>query len=92
MGVGKEAGHCRSDGSEEINASLKKLSWPHDTSTPSRPASNGLTERAAQHAEEGATACALQVRLDEQWLDFAVTCYSFLSNVADRLVLNTSQP
>ena len=89
IGVGKEAGHCYTDGSEELEASLKKLQWPHDTSTPRRAAANGLAERAVQRTKEGTSAILVQAGLDEQWWDLAMLCYCFLRNIVDALVIDT---
>ena len=86
MGVGQEAKHVWSDGSEEINASLKKLAWVHDTSTPNRPATNSLIETANKRVKEGTSACLVQAGLDDQWWDLAMCCYCFLRNVVDQLV------
>ena len=77
MGVGKEAGHCWSDGSEELKASLNRLQWPHDSSTPNRPATNGIIERAMQRTKEGTSVCLVQSGLDDQWWDLAMQCYCF---------------
>jgi hypothetical protein len=74
MGVGKEAGHCWSDGSEELKAYLNRLQWPHDSSTPNRPATNGIIERAMQRTKEGTSVCLVQSGLDDQWWDLAMQC------------------
>ena len=37
------------DNSAELAKAAKDLAWPHDTSTPGRPATNGVAERPARH-------------------------------------------
>ena len=82
IGVGKEAGHVYSD-------VYSTLLWPHDASTPNRPATNGLAERAVKRTKEGTSATLQQSGLDEQWWDLAMRCYCFLRNIIDELVIDT---
>ena len=72
MEIGEEAGHCWSVNSEEIKAFATKLLWPHDTSTPNRPASSGLIEMAVQRTKEGPADCINQSGLDGQCWDLAM--------------------
>ena len=69
MGANRKLAPCWSDGSEEINSSLKRLSWPHDTSAPNRPATNSPIERAVQRTKGDTTVCLIQAGLG----DMAVT-------------------
>ena len=50
--------HIYTDNSGELVKAIKRLGWPHDTSTPHRPATNGVVERCVRIVKEG-TACAL---------------------------------
>ena len=47
-----------SDNSREIEQAVKDLNWEdrHDTSTPNRPSTNGVIERAVRTVKEGTSA------------------------------------
>ena len=71
------------DNSKEFLKALDELEFSHDTSTPYRPQTNGVAERAVRRVKEG-TACALaQSGWSDVWWAEAMSCYCFLRNVVD---------
>lgn len=88
LGPQTKAKHAYSDNSKELAKAFKDLDITHDTSTPYRPETNGVAERAVRRVKEG-TACALvQSGFDELWLVFAMECYCYLRNIVDVLISN----
>ncbi|MHC4951072.1 MAG: hypothetical protein ACYTEU_08835, partial [Planctomycetota bacterium] len=79
--------HVYTDNSKEFIAALQELNWPHDTSTPHRPQTNGVIERAVRVVKEGTSCVLVQSGLDEKWWAEAMLCFCFLRNVS--LVLET---
>ena len=77
--------HAYTDNSKELDKACDELEIPHDTSTPHRPQTNGVAERAVRRVKEG-TACTLTQSgfLDVWWAE-AMACYCFLRNVVDVL-------
>ena len=54
------------DNSSEFGKSCEELSWTHCTSTPRRPETNGIAEKAVRRVK-GTSAVRLQSGLDEKW-------------------------
>ena len=54
--------HIYSDNSKEIKKAVRDLDWDerHDTSTPNRPSTNGIIERAVRTIKEGISALLIQ--------------------------------
>ena len=57
----------------------------HDTSTPHRPQTNGVVERAARRVKEGTNSTLAQSGLHDMWWGEAMTCPYFLRCVVDTL-------
>ena len=67
LGPGVEPKHVYTDNSKEFKLALQELNFIHDTSTPHRPQTNGIAERAVRRVKEG-TSCALyQSGLTDRW-------------------------
>ena len=90
LGPQQKAKHVYTDGSKEFEKALDDLEISHDTSTPHRPQTNGVAERAVRRVKEG-TSCAL---IQSGWNDDSgawaesMPCYCFLRNVVDVLANN----
>jgi hypothetical protein len=74
--------HVYTDNSKEFIRALKDLNWPHDTSTPHRPQTNGIIERAVRVVKEGTSCVMVQSGLAEKWWPEAMNCFCFLRNVS----------
>ena len=73
------------DNSPELIKAMKDLQFPHDTSTPHRPQTNGVAERAVRRVKEG-TSCALtQSGLSNDWWAEAMKTYCFQRVAVDKL-------
>lgn len=48
VGCGEMVKRLYMDGSGELSAAVRDLSWRHDVSTPQRPHSNGVAEQAVR--------------------------------------------
>ena len=79
--------HVYTDNSKEFITALKELNWPHDTSTPHRPQTNGVVERAVRVVKEGTSCALVQSGLADKWWPEAMNCFCFLRNVS--IVLET---
>ena len=61
------------------------MSCIHDTSTPYRPETNGIAERAVRRVKEGTSASLVQSGLPEDWWGEAMYFYCLLRCVYDQL-------
>ena len=62
------------DDNLEFGTPCEQLSWNHCTSTPHRPETNGIAERAVRRIEEGTYAVLLQTDVGENWWDDSMEC------------------
>jgi len=73
------------DNSKEFEKAMEDLQVPHDTSTPYRPQTNGVADRAVRRVKEGTSAALVQSGWDECWWDYAMHRYCMLRNIVDTL-------
>ena len=73
------------DNSLEFGKACEDLSWNHCTSTPHRPETHGIAERAVRSVKEGISAVLLQSGLNASWWADSMECYTCLRNVTDPL-------
>ena len=85
LGPDVKAKHVYTDNSKEFEKALADLQFSHDTSTPYRPQTNGVAERAVRKVKEGTSSTLLQSGWDEAWWPYAMVCYCFLRNIIDIL-------
>ena len=83
LGPQTKAQHVYTDGSKEFLKALAELCVSHDTSTPYRPQTNGVAERAVRRVKEGASCTLVQSGWNNEWWADAMACYCFLRNVVD---------
>ena len=83
LGPQTRAEHVYSDGSKEIKKAMEDLSFTHDCSTPHRPQTNGVAERAVRKAKEGTSATLVQSGFHHAWWEDAQSCFCFLHCVID---------
>ena len=69
------------DDAPELKLAAKSLGWRHATSTPGRPQSNGVAERAVRTVLEGARAILDASGLPSRWWSRAVRHYCMMHNV-----------
>jgi len=67
MGPGNKPKYIYTDGCQEFEKAAKDLGWLHDESTPYRPETNGIAERAVRRVKEGTAATLVQSGFDEPW-------------------------
>ena len=74
-----------SDNAAELIRAAKDLGWPHDTSTPGRPATNGVAERAVKRVVEGTRTLLLHAGLEPKWWPLVARhfCHAFNIEVVD---------
>lgn len=85
LGPEMKVKHVYSDNSPEVISACEQLGLSHDASTPHRPATNGIAEKAVHRVKIG-TACALhQSGLNDPWWAEASSCYCFLRSTTDIL-------
>ena len=70
------------DCSAELEAAARTLTWRHDTSTPYRPTTNSVAERAVRTAVDGTRAVLLASGLEHCWWREACQCFAALYNVS----------
>ena len=85
LGPQVKAEHVYTDGSKEFKAALDDLGMSHDTSTPYRPQTNGVAERAVRRVKEGTSCTLSQSGWSDRWWVEAMNCYCFLRNAVDKL-------
>ena len=77
----QQMGHIYTDNSKEFIKAFEDLGFSHDTSTPHRPETNGIAERAVRRVKEG-TSCALsQSGFHDDWWVLAMECYCFYATL-----------
>ena len=67
----------------EFGKAPEDLQWNHCTSTPHRPETNDIAERAFKTVKESTSSFLLQFGLDEKWWAESMGCYCYLRNVQD---------
>ena len=85
MGPGQKPKYMYTDASRELIKAGEDLKWLHDTSTPNRPETHGVAERAVRRVKEGTSTAIVQSGLSEAWWDYAMPCYCFLRNIVDKV-------
>ena len=78
------------DGSGEFKAALEDLQYPHDVSTPHRPQTNGVAERANRRVIEGASCLLFQAGLPLPFWKDALFAFCALRNFFDKMNGKTS--
>ena len=81
-----------SDNAPELLKACNELGYPHDTSTPHRPQSNGVGERCVRKVKEGTKCVLAQSGLHPLWWCYAMRCYCFLFNVCEPSVRQHGGP
>ena len=76
----------------EFLKACNELGYPHDTSTPHRPQSNGVGERCVRKVKEGTKCVLAQSGLHPLWWCYAMRCYCFLFNVCEPSVRQDGGP
>ena len=82
VGPSATVGQVYTDNSAELRSAVRQNGWCHATSTPGRPAPNGVAERAKRSVVEGARAALEHSGLHESWWSHAGKHFCFARNVA----------
>ena len=87
LGAQTHPTYIYSGNSGEIIRAIKDLGYEdrHDTSTPNRPATNGIVERMVRVIKEGTSAALLQAGANPEWWSDAMRTFTFLHNCVDKL-------
>ena len=64
---------------------MKELGFPYDTSTPHRPQTNGVAERAVRRIKEGTSRALTQSGFSNDWWAEAMKTFCFQRVVVDIL-------
>ena len=83
LGPQIKARHVYTDCSLEFEKAIADYGMSHDTSTPHRPQTNGVAERAVRRVKEGTSFAFEQSGLYDVWWPEAMACYCFLRNIDD---------
>ena len=86
LGLQTACKHAYTDGSAELEGACEKLDILHDASTPYRPETNGIIERANRRIKEGSSCALVQSGLAEEWWPQAVLYFCFMRCIYDKLV------
>ena len=86
MGTAMKAKLVYTDNSQELSSALEILGWPHDPSTPYKPQTNGIAERAVRRVKEGTSCMLLQSGFCEFWWPNAMQLYCLYRCVIDVLI------
>ena len=81
-GAGFKVKRIYTDGSGELKGAAGRLNWLRDVSTPHRPQTNGVAERAVRKILEGSRSLLLESGLSYGWWAEATKCFAVLHNVS----------
>ena len=81
LGPNIKPAHAYTDGSAEFESACQDLGSLHDTSTPYRPQTNGVAERAVRGVKEGTCCAFAQSGIHADWWAEGQTCFCFLQNM-----------
>jgi hypothetical protein len=84
VGPAGHVGLFYTDCSPELDKARKEMKWLHRTSTPGRPQSNGVAERAVRKVLEGSRTLCEHAGLDAVWWPKAARHYCLSNNTEIR--------